>query len=92
VVNGEGGPVRLVLADFNNDRALDMAVAGPDEGVILIYFGDGKGGFTLPPGELEDLAGNFDLLAADFNGDSNEDIVSTTGLTFSWAMGQDHLH
>ena len=42
-------PTALVLADFNNDGKLDLAVNGPDEGVILIYLGNGKGGFMLPP-------------------------------------------
>src|SRR6476659_1575462 len=71
-VKGEGGPNRLVLGDFNNDRALDMAVNGPDENVCLIYLGDHKGGFLLPPNEIEDdIPHNQGLATADFKGDGN---------------------
>ena len=65
-----------------------MAVAGPDEGVILIYFGDGKGGFTLPPKEIEDIPKNEELIAADFNSDGNMDIATTT----SSSHAQDATH
>ena len=40
-------PTVHILVDFNNDGKLDFAVNGPDEGVILVYLGDGKGGFLL---------------------------------------------
>jgi len=75
-VQGEGGPERVVLGDFNNDRALDMAVNGPDENVCLIYLGDRKGGFILPPNEIEeDIPSNQGLTTADFNGDGNLDLA-----------------
>jgi len=64
-----------------------MAVAGPDEGVILIYLGDGKGGFSLPPEEIEDLPHNYDLIAADFNGDRNVDIATTTSSKIEVFLG-----
>jgi hypothetical protein len=87
VVNGEGGPNRVILSDFNNDRILDMAVAGPDEGVILIYLGNGKGGFNLPPEEIEHLHNDRDLIAADFNGDRNVDIAVATAANVQVFLG-----
>jgi len=78
VLNGEGGPTRLLLRDFNNDRSLDLAVSGPDESIVLIYLGDGKGGFSLPPGEVEDIPNNFGMNASDFNSDGNLDFAITT--------------
>ena len=71
-------PTATILADFNNDGKLDLAVNGPDEGVILIYLGNGKGGFRLPPAELEDLRHCDGFTAADFNGDGNQDLGVVT--------------
>ena len=80
LARGEGGPNRLVLADFNNDGKLDLVVNGPDEGVILIYLGNGKGGFRLPPAELEDIHLQHcrGLTAADLNGDGKQDLAVVT--------------
>lgn len=77
-LNAEGGPSRLVLRDFNNDGALDIAVNGPDEGVALIYLGDNKGGFGLPPFEIEDnIPHPLAMTSDDWNGDGNFDLAFT---------------
>lgn len=73
-----GEPTRLVLRDFNNDSLLDIAVNAPDEGKLLIYLGDRKGGFSLPAIEIQGLPGNFALDAGDFKGDGNLDIVNSS--------------
>jgi len=78
LVRGEGGPNRLLLADFNNDQNLDAAVNGPNEGVILVYMGNGRGGFNVPPFELEDLRRCEGLTHADFNRDGNQDLAVVT--------------
>ncbi len=75
----EGGPNRVVLADFNNDLAQDMAVVGPDEGVALIYLGKNNGGFEVPPSEIRENIPNCQGLAvADFNNDGNVDLAFTS--------------
>src|SRR2546430_9478961 len=77
-LKGDGEPTRLVLRDFNRDGHPDIAVNAPDEGKIILYFGDGKGNFAVPSTELEDYPHPFGLVAGDFNGDNNLDIVTTT--------------
>src|SRR5438132_8573460 len=52
-IDGEGGPERLLLRDFNNDGRLDTLVNGPDDDKLLLYFGDGKGNFPGPNTEID---------------------------------------
>jgi hypothetical protein len=78
LVREEGGPNRALLADFNKDGNLDLAVNGPDEGVLLIYLGNGKGAFLVPPFELEDIQHCLGFSAADLNGDRNLDLAVIT--------------
>ncbi len=76
-LKGDGEPTRLFLKDVNNDGNLDIVVNAPDEGKILIYFGDDKGNFVVPAEEIEGLSKDFDLSVVDFNGDGNLDIAAT---------------
>jgi hypothetical protein len=78
VYNGDGEPTRLILRDFNNDQKPDIAVNAPDEGLILIYLNDSKGGFIVPGGELEGLARCSGLASGDVNNDGNLDIVTAS--------------
>jgi FG-GAP-like repeat len=76
-IDGEGGPERLLLRDFNNDGRLDIAVNGPEDDVILLYFGDGKGNFGEDI-EIEDVTHPFGMDAGDLNGDGNLDMAVTS--------------
>ena len=77
------------MADFNNDRKLDLAVSGPDEGVILIYLGDGKGGFIFLQPNWRIFGTARASTSADFNGDGNQDfgIVTMSQITCHIFLG-----
>ena len=84
----ENGGTRIVLADFNNDTKLDVAITlNQASGVIAVHLGNGNGTFGF-----SDIfsAGNFPALihSADFNNDGKRDIVFT-GRTV--ATGIDHF-
>ena len=74
VLSLPGFPAHAVLADFNGDGNLDLAMELGNSEVVLLT-GDGTGGFVLQPGAypLGDLA--TDLQAADLNGDGKLDFV-----------------
>jgi hypothetical protein len=76
-IDGDGEPVRLLLRDFNNDGKLDIAVNAPDDDKVVLYFGDGLGGFPGPDEEVEGVAHPYSMAAADFNNDGNLDIANT---------------
>ncbi len=84
----ENGGTRIVLADFNNDTKLDVAITiNQASGVIAVHLGNGNGTFGF-----SDIfsAGNFpaSIHSADFNNDGKRDIVFT-GKTV--ANGIDHF-
>ncbi|GEM_PF-1853831 len=69
-----GGPLSLVVHDFNKDGKLDFAVSRFKMGIVSVFTGDGKGGFV----KAADLAAgdrpNY-LRHADFDGNGFEDLV-----------------
>jgi len=87
---GTNGNARdLVVADFDRDGTLDLAVAKVDVDVVSIYLGNGSGGFSL----LTDLTvgdGPRCLVSADFNLDGSPDLAianSLSGTSVSVLLG-----
>ena len=71
-------PSALVVGDFNNDGALDLAVADTASSTVAILNGDTQGGFAMASGNphLVVSPAPAALLAADFNGDGQFDIAA----------------
>jgi Tfp pilus assembly protein PilF len=76
-LGGSGHTVSAILSDLNNDRAVDFAVAGGDEGVSL-YFNPREGKFIAqalyPKADLPPAVG---ITVVDFNKDGWMDIAVT---------------
>lgn len=70
----------LAIADFNNDGKLDIAVSNGglvSEQSIGILIGNGDGTFQ-PVRSIDDAYNNpYAIVAADFNGDGNQDLAVT---------------
>ena len=65
--------VSAVVADFNGDNRLDLAVSETNAGDVHILMGDGTGGFA--PGARYGPQNAFALAAADFNRDGRQDLA-----------------
>jgi hypothetical protein len=63
---------RLAVADFNNDGALDIAVADTASGSLLLGNGDG----TFRAGSPIGASNTLFFAVADFNGDGKLDLIS----------------
>lgn len=75
----EGGFNALATGDLNADGAPDL-VAVDDQGVLGLFRGDGKGGFTLEPlaqPALAEKCSGYGLAAAKITGGSADDIVAS---------------
>ena len=68
------GPLSLVLADFNGDGNLDVAVATVQGVEVLL--GNGDGTFSRPKLYAKG-PGPISIVAADFNGDGFIDLAAT---------------
>jgi hypothetical protein len=75
VLNGDGEPNRLALADLNKDGRLDILATAPDEGKLLIYFGLSGGNFANVPLALGGYGQLVAVTTGDFNKDSKVDIA-----------------
>jgi hypothetical protein len=68
------GPVSGVLADFNHDGHLDVAVSGVAANAVTIYAGDGAGHLAVA-GQLAVTPFPQSPAAADFNHDGKPDLA-----------------
>jgi hypothetical protein len=67
-------PNDVVLADFNHDGKLDIAVSNFQHGGIEVFLGDGKGGLGIPTSYTGVVAPSS-IAAADLNRDGNPDLL-----------------
>lgn len=69
-------PGSVEVADFNNDKLLDLSVASETDSSVTILLGNGKGSF-IPSGKTPFFAGSIpnDICIADFNKDGNPDLA-----------------
>jgi len=76
-------PIELAVGDFNEDGNLDLAVVeanGTGNGALMIFLGDGEGGFKLSASYPVGIASGF-VAVADFDGDGHLDAaVSDQGI------------
>jgi len=70
-------PTAVVLADFNRDGRLDLAVANSFDETVSTFVGDGDGTFTF--GTTFSTPGSpFSIVAGDFNADGKLDIGTSS--------------
>lgn len=69
-------PGTVLLADFNHDSNIDIAIANESDSSVSIFLNDGSGNFTEAKGSPF-YAGYFpnDIAAGDFNKDGNIDLA-----------------
>ncbi|MBK8467518.1 MAG: VCBS repeat-containing protein [Chloracidobacterium sp.] len=67
-------PFSVVVADFNGDGQLDLAVANHDGNTVSILLGIGHGTF-VPNVDYPTGTGPFSVALGDFNGDGNLDLA-----------------
>jgi hypothetical protein len=67
-------PSEILLADVNHDGNLDLVVGQVLNGGVVVYLGDGKGGFTEGQALTDVLNAPGAVMVADLNGDGIPDI------------------
>ena len=67
---------QVVVADFNGDGNLDLAVANQGQNTVSVLLGNGDGTFQAPVTSFA-VAGAWQLAVGDFNNDGIPDLVAT---------------
>jgi hypothetical protein len=71
------------IADFNNDGKQDLALIPTTRGVAVhIFLGNGDGTFSSDPIAGTEAASGDRLVAADFDGDGNQDLLADSQVSF----------
>ena len=73
------GPAGVVSGDFDNDGAIDIAVANSFDNVVSVFLGNGDG--TFQPSATYAADAPFGMAIGDFDGDGNLDLAATNGGT-----------
>jgi hypothetical protein len=68
------GPVGVIVADFNHDHRLDLAVTNVDDNTVSVFLGARNGGFT-PKVDYATGVSPAALVSADFRGDGKADLA-----------------
>lgn len=83
-------PQAVAVADFNNDRILDLVAADAKatDARARVFLGNGSGGFAAS-GSQSVGANPFSITASDFNGDGNADVATAnySGQSISILLG-----
>jgi len=78
-LNTPGGNIIILPADVNKDGKVDLVVSsGSTATPINVWIGDGTGAFTAAANPPTGTAFFSSIAVADFNGDGNVDIATTT--------------
>ncbi len=75
----------VVLGDFNEDQKLDVVANDEGQHLILLFLGDGKGGFVVPTSFPCGSSTNW-LAVGDIDGDTHLDVVSNDFVNHSFTL------
>jgi hypothetical protein len=73
-----GGANGIEAADLNGDRKLDLVVTSGGKSAVVLFLGDGRGGFAPAPGALAVPAPPHLSAVGDLNADGRPDLVATS--------------
>lgn len=68
------GPAGVIVADFNHDHRLDLAVTNFDDNTVSVFLGTRSGGFTAKVDYATGVSPAA-LVSADFRGDGKADLA-----------------
>ena len=73
-------PIFAALGFLNQDEHIDLAAVAPFANSLLLFMGDGRGGFLEPPAQVSAEVEPVAAAIGDFNGDGRNDLaIANTG-------------